>query len=145
MPAAWVRLLRAHAALTRRMDANLRNVHGLTLSDYEVLVQLANADDRCLSRVDLAERILLSQSGITRLLEGLERVGLVERASCTTDRRVVYARLTEAGQARCLEAAETHLEDVRRAFFDRFSEDELRSLAELLGRLPQQAREADGQ
>lgn len=126
------------------MDANLREVHGLTLSDYEVLVQLANAEDQRLSRVDLAEGVLLSQSGITRLLEGLERAGLVERASCTTDRRVVYARLTDAGYTKCLEAADTHLEDVRRTFFDRFSEDELRCLDELLGRLPQQARGEDG-
>ncbi len=143
MPAAWVRLLRAHAALTRRMDANLRSAHGLTLTDYEVLVQLANADEQRLSRVELAERTLLSQSGMTRLLEGLERAGLVERASCPTDRRVIYARLTDAGYRRCSEAAETHLKDVGEAFFERFSESELAVLAELLGRLPQQPGEDD--
>ncbi len=137
VPAAWVRLLRAHAALTRRMDANLRAAHGVTLTDYEVLVQLANAEDRSLSRVELAERVLLSASGITRLLEGLEREGLVDRARCATDGRVVYARLTPAGYERCVEAAGTHLADVRGAFFTRFSEEELRTLADLLGRLTQ--------
>ena len=126
------------------MDANLRSAHGLTLTDYEVLVQLANADEQRLSRVELAERTLLSQSGMTRLLEGLERAGLVERASCPTDRRVVYACLTDAGYRRCSEAAQTHLEDVGRAFFERFSESELVVLAELLGRLPQQPGEDDG-
>ena len=140
VPAAWVRLLRAHAALTRCLDATLRRKHGLTLNDYEVLVQLANAEGGRLRRVDLAERVLLTQSGITRLLEGLESAGLVERAGCATDGRVVYARLTDAGYARCAEAAQTHLEDVRRHFFERFSEEELHTLAGLLGRLPQDVR-----
>lgn len=123
------------------MDANLRRAHGLTLTDYEVLVHLANAEEEQLSRVELAERALLSQSGMTRLLEGLERVGLAARASCSTDRRVVYARLTAAGREKCLEAADTHLRDVGEAFFGRFSEGELAVLAELLGRLPQQVGE----
>lgn len=126
------------------MDANLRSAHQLTLTGYEVLVHLANADEQQLSRVQLAERTLLSQSGMTRLLEGLERAGLVERADCPTDRRVVYARLTDAGYRRCREAAATHLEDVGRAFFGRFSDSELEVLADLLGRLPQQPREDGG-
>lgn len=123
------------------MDSNLRAAHGLTLTDYEVLVQLANADDRRLSRVDLADSVILSQSGITRLLEGLERAGLVERTSCPTDRRVVYARLTHAGYERCLEAADTHLADIGQAFSEHFSEAELVTLADLLGRLPQRVRQ----
>src|SRR4051794_23715314 len=89
VPPAWLRLLRAHATLTRRMDANLQAAHGLTINDYEVLLALARADDCRMRRVDLAGHVLLTQSGITRLLHGLERVGLVERADCETDRRVV--------------------------------------------------------
>lgn len=136
IPLAWVRFLRAHAALTRQMDATLRAGHGLTLSDYDVLVQLANAEDRCLRRVDLAKRVVLTQSGITRLLEGLERARLVERTASPTDGRVTYARLTDAGYAKCEEAARTHLADIRRLFSRSFSDEELLTLADLLGRLP---------
>lgn len=136
VPAAWVRLLRAHAGLTRRMDAAMRAAHGLTLNDYDVLLQLAGAENRRLRRVDLAERVLLTQSGITRLLAGLEAAGLVERATCPEDGRVVYAQLTDAGYARCAEAARTHLADIERLFSEQFSDEELATLAELLARLP---------
>ena len=81
VPAAWVRLLRAHATLVRRMDANLLAEHELTINDYEVLLALSRADGRRMRRVDLASTVLLTQSGITRLLHGLERTGLVARAS----------------------------------------------------------------
>ncbi|HSC92610.1 MAG TPA: MarR family transcriptional regulator [Gaiellaceae bacterium] len=133
---AWTRFLRAHAALTRELNAELLQGHGLTLSDYEVLLVLARADDRRLRRVDLAERVLLSPSGITRLLEGLERSAFVEKAACDTDRRVVYAALTDAGLAKLREAARTHVAGVHRLYLDRFSADERETLAELLGRLP---------
>src|SRR3989442_15700647 len=85
VPEAWKRFLRAHSALTRQMDADLIVSHGLTLSDYEVLLRLSQAPDRRMRRVDLAEGVLLTQSGITRLLAGLEQAGWVERASCETD------------------------------------------------------------
>lgn len=140
VPAAWVHLLRAHAGLTRRMDAALQAKHGLTLRDYDVLVQLAAADGRRLRRVDIAERVMLTQSGLTRLLEGLERAGLVAREVCASDRRVAYARLTDAGSVKFHEAAETHLEDIRSLFVERFSDGELVTLAELLARLTQEWR-----
>ena len=82
VPRAWVALLRAHATLTREMDANLQAEHQLTINDYEVLLALARAPERKMRRVDLAGQVLLTQSGITRLLQGLERAGLVERADC---------------------------------------------------------------
>jgi len=135
VPAAWVEFLRAHATITRELNAELVSEHGLTLNDYEVLLHLARAEGRRLRRVDLAERILLTASGITRLLEGLERSGLVARASCQSDGRVVYAELTEAGHARLREAAQTHVDGIQRVFAGRFSADELRMLAELLGRV----------
>lgn len=135
VPAAWVRLLHAHATLTRRMDANLLSAHGLTINDYEVLLALAHAEDRRMRRVDLAERVLLTQSGITRLLQGLERSGLVERASCPTDGRVVYAQLTDAGYRRLRESSRTHLDDIRSLFAARFDDDELDTLEELLARV----------
>jgi DNA-binding MarR family transcriptional regulator len=117
------------------MDAHLLADHGLTINDYEVLLALAHADDRRMRRVDLAERVLLTQSGITRLLQGLENAGLVERAACPTDGRVVYAQLTDAGYGRLREASRTHLDDIRSLFGARFSDEELDTLGELLGRL----------
>lgn len=136
VPRAWVELLRAHASITRRMESRLLTSHGLTLSDYEVLLQLAHADGRRLRRVDLAQRVLITQSGITRLLEGLERTGFVEKAPCPSDRRAVYAQLTDAGHAKLREAAKTHLEDVRDLFAAGFSNTELETLATLLARVP---------
>lgn len=136
----WVALLRVHATTTRRFNAQLVADHGLTLNDYEVLLHLARADDRRLRRVDLAERVLLTPSGITRLLAGLERAGYVERASCATDARVTYAQLTEAGLAKLREASETHVSDIN-ALFREFSKEELESLGGLLERLPQDASE----
>src|SRR2546421_4959153 len=100
VPQAWVSLLRAHAVTTRALSAELVAEHGLTINDFEALLRLARADDRRLRRVDLAAELLLTASGVTRLLDGLERAGFVERATCASDRRVVYAVLTEAGRAK---------------------------------------------
>jgi DNA-binding MarR family transcriptional regulator len=136
VPEAWKRFLRSHSAITRQMDADLIASHGLTLSDYEVLLRLSQAPDLRMRRVDLAEGVLLTQSGITRLLAGLEKAGWVERASCESDGRVVYAQLTEAGGAKFRAAATTHLEGIRALFADHFSQDELEALGALLGRLP---------
>src|SRR5438094_27259 len=91
---AFVALVRAHAAAIRELNAQLARDHGLTINDYEVLLRLARAPDQRMRRVDLANEVLLTASGITRLLDGLEKSGLVERGSCDTDRRVVYAVLT---------------------------------------------------
>ena len=139
VPEAWKRFLRAHSALTRQMDADLIASHGLTLSDYEVLLRLSQAPDQRMRRVDLAEGVLLTQSGITRLLAGLEKAGWVERASCASDGRVVYAQLTEAGRAKFRAAGRTHLEGIQALFATHFSEAELETLAALLGRLPLRA------
>ena len=132
----WVALLRAHATSIRRFNAELVSEHGLTLNDYEVLLRLSRAEDRRLRRVDLAEQVLLTPSGITRLLEGLERAGFVERASCEADARVTYAQLTDEGDAKLREASGTHVAGIRSFFRDRFSEDEVRALGGLLERLP---------
>ena len=132
----WVNFLRAHAATTRRLNAELLAEHGLTINDYEVLLHLARAPERLLRRVDLVERLLLTPSGITRLLGGLEDAGYVERAACDTDARVVYAKLTDAGLEKLRAARDTHLAGVRSLFLERFSEEERRVLAELLERLP---------
>lgn len=135
--AAFAALLRAHAATTRGFNAELVAEHGLTLSDYEVLLRLARAPEHRLRRVDLAEEVLLTPSGITRLLVGLERSGYVERASCESDARVTYAQLTDAGLEKLREAGKSHSVSVRSVFSARYSAEELESLCELLERLPQ--------
>jgi DNA-binding MarR family transcriptional regulator len=133
---AWVRLLRGHAAATRAMSAQLMAEHGLTINDYECLIVLSRAEQGLLRRVDLAEELFLTASGVTRLLDGLEQSGWVKRATCDTDRRVVYAALTETGRAKLEEASASHLSGVRDFFDQRYSLEELQQLAELLGRLP---------
>jgi len=131
-----VRLLRGHASATRAMSAQLVAEHGLTINDYEALLYLAQAEEGRMRRVDLAERLILTASGVTRLLDGLERAGWVERASCASDRRVTYAVLTATGRAKLQEAADSHITGVRTFFEERFSADEIETLARLLGRLP---------
>ena len=132
---AWVRFLRAHAALTRELGARLEAEHALTMSDFDVLIQLYHAPDHAMKRIDIARQVLLTPSGITRLLDGLERDGWVCKASCTSDGRITYAVLTDEGQAKYRAARATHLASVRELFADRYSCDELEQLAELLGRL----------
>jgi DNA-binding MarR family transcriptional regulator len=134
VPQAWISFLHAHATITRELNADLVNAHGLTLNDYEVLLRLAQAPERRLRRVDLAERVLLTASGITRLLEGLERHGFVRKALRSSDGRVVYAELTDEGYEKLRVASRTHLEGIDRLYAGRFDADELGALAELLGR-----------
>lgn len=132
----WVSFLRAHAAITRELSAQLQREHNLTLNDYEVLLHLSHAEGGRLRRVDLAEQVLLTASGITRLLEGLERGGYVVKETCVSDARVSYAKLTDAGRAKLQDASATHLRGVGELFVSRYSDAELATLAELLGRLP---------
>jgi DNA-binding MarR family transcriptional regulator len=134
--------MRAHAALTRSLNSDLVNAHGLTINDYEVLLHLAQADDRRLRRVDLAQRLVLTASGITRLLDGLERAGYVRKAHCNSDARVTYAVITDAGFEKLREASATHLAGVHELFESQFSEAELETLGALLGRLPAAGEEA---
>ena len=133
---AWIGLLRAHAATTRQFNAELLEAHDLTLNDFDVLAQLSRGPDHGLKRSELAERVLLTPSGITRLLDGLEQAGYVTRGECATDARVTYAVLTDAGREKLREASKTHLSGVRALLSERFTGDELEQLAELLGRLP---------
>ncbi len=132
---AFVSLLRAHAAATRQLNAQLSAEHGLTISDFEVLLRLRQAPDRRLRRVDLAADLLLTASGMTRLLDGLEQAGYVDRASCPGDRRVVHAVLTDAGLEKLRDAAASHFAQVDDLFCARFEEQELDELAALLSRL----------
>ena len=132
---AWTALLRANASAARALSASLVGEHGLTLNDYEALQALADAAGRRLKRVDLARRLVLTPSGVTRLLEGLEAAGLVERATCESDLRVTYAQLTDAGAERLEAASCGHEGSIRALFDERLSDDELVGLAEALERL----------
>ena len=133
---AWTRLLRASAATTKLLSAELQEDHGLTLSDYEALLVLSRAEEGRMKRVDLARNLMLSPSGVTRLLQGLEDAGFVERAACETDLRITYAQLTDAGRAKLAAAADGHVAAIRALFEEHFGNDELRALARILGKLP---------
>jgi DNA-binding MarR family transcriptional regulator len=133
---AWARLLRAHASATRELSSQLQADHGLTINDYECLLLLSHADQGAMRRIDLAGELLLTPSGVTRLLDGLQEAGYVSKGACSTDARVTYAVLTDAGRHKLEEASESHLAGVAELFQERFSEDELETLAHLLGRLP---------
>jgi DNA-binding MarR family transcriptional regulator len=133
---AWINFLRSHAAVTRQFNAELQATHGLTLSDFDVLAQLARAPEGALKRVELSERVLLTPSGITRLLTGLECAGYVEKRNCAADARVTYAALTEEGYKKFRAASRTHRASVRALLTERFEHSELETLASLLGRLP---------
>jgi DNA-binding MarR family transcriptional regulator len=140
---AFTRLLRAQAATTRLLSAELDATYGLTINDYEALLVLSRAEGQRMKRVDLARRLLLTPSGVTRLLEGLERSGLVERAACSSDLRVTYAQLTDAGRLTLADASCGHVASIRSLLEQHLSDDEIEQLANLLDRLPG-VSDADG-
>jgi MarR family transcriptional regulator, 2-MHQ and catechol-resistance regulon repressor len=125
------------------VDAELRAAHGLTVVGYEALLLLSEADERALRRIDLARGLGLTASGVTRLLDGLERAGFVERGTCDTDRRVVYAVLTEAGSEKLRAASETHITQIDDLFGSQLDEQELVALADMTRRLREAASDVD--
>ena len=133
---AWVRLLRGHSATVRELNAQLISDWGLTINDYEALLLLSRADNERLRRTDLVRNLQLTASGVTRLLDGLECAGLVEKAHCESDARVTFAVLTDAGRTKLQDASCSHVAAIRELFEARYSDAELQTLAELLGRLP---------
>jgi DNA-binding MarR family transcriptional regulator len=133
---AFVRLVRAQAAVTGRLSAQLSADHGLSISAYEALLTLARAPDSSMRRVDLASRLLLSAGGVTRLLDGLERDGFVARQECSSDRRVSYAVLTEAGRDKLREASKSHTRQIGELLGGAYDEADLLQLVALLDQLP---------
>ncbi len=133
---AFVRLANAHAAMQRAFNQELQAAGGITVTDFEVLRRLVDADGGRMRRVDLAYAAGVTASGMTRLLEGLERGGLVMKAHCTEDHRVTYAVITDTGRQVFECAARTHLESLRSLFEERFTEGEITQLIGFLGRLP---------
>ncbi len=132
---AWRGLLRAHACLAKRLDAELERAHHLPMTSYEVLHHLQEASGGRMRMCELAEQAQLSRSGLTRLVDRLEREGLLGRCSCDHDARGSYACLTEAGLERLQAARVTHLAVVREHFLSHFSEGELSSLADMWERI----------
>jgi DNA-binding MarR family transcriptional regulator len=132
---AWRGLLRAHACLARRLDAELEQAHGLPMTSYEVLHHVEEASGGRMRLCELAEQAQLSRSGLTRLVDRLERDGLLERCSCDHDARGSYACLTDMGRERLEAARGTHLVVIREQFFSHFSEGELGSLADMWERI----------
>jgi DNA-binding MarR family transcriptional regulator len=133
---AWTRLVRAYAATRQVLESELRQRHGLTIKGYEALLVLSHAEDGRMKRVDLARSLMLTPSGITRLLQGLEEAGFVERAACASDLRVTYAQLTAAGREKLHAAAEGHDASIRALFGEYFADGEVEAVAEILGKLP---------
>jgi len=132
---AWRGLLRTRACLVKRLDAELEHAHGLPTSSYEVLHHLAQAGSGRMRMRDLAEQAQLSRSGLTRLVDRLERDGLLHRCSCDHDARGAYACLTDSGRERLQEARSTQVGVVREHFISRFSEEELSVMAEMCERI----------
>jgi DNA-binding MarR family transcriptional regulator len=129
---AWRTLLSVHSRLLARLDSELQANHAISLPDYEVLVHLSEASGQQLRMAELADRLLLSPSGLTRRLDGLVRDGLVERRACPSDRRGSLAVLTQTGLETLEKAAPTHVEGVRRYVIDRLERDELLDLTAAL-------------
>jgi DNA-binding MarR family transcriptional regulator len=132
---AWRGLLRVHSALVKALDGELLAEHDLPLTSYEVLINLQAAPDRRRRMAELAEGVLLSRSGMTRLVDRLERDGLLERDACTSDGRGTFAVLTDKGEELLSQARATHLDGVRERFLRHFSPDELEQLARLWNRV----------
>ncbi|MSX11464.1 MAG: MarR family transcriptional regulator [Actinobacteria bacterium] len=136
-------MLRAHSAITKSLDAELLSEHGISLSSYEVLLHLDNAEDGRLRMSDLAQLAVLSRSGLTRLVDRLARDEMLVRESCPSDARGAFARLTPAGRERLIAARPTHLEGVRRVFLSHLTVDEQQALVEAWAKILPAASVAD--
>jgi DNA-binding MarR family transcriptional regulator len=132
---AWRGFLQAHAVLTRKLEADLLAEHQLPLASYDVLVQLVEAPDRRLRMTELAQRVLISRSGLTRLVDRLEREGLVRREACDDDARGLFAVLTEAGFQRLRRASPTHLRGVATYAINRLDDAQVAALSDICARL----------
>ena len=126
---AWRGMLRVHGEIVAQLDAELEREHGLPLSSYEVLIYLAGAPAGRLRMGELAASMLVSRSGLTRLVDRLERDGLVTRERCEDDARGYFAVITAEGRRRVAAARPTHLDGVRRHFLSRLTKADLRALA----------------
>ena len=133
--AAWKGMLRTHRDLVVSLDSQLERDHSLPLSSYEVLMVLADSEGGRARMGELADQLLLSRSGLTRLVDRLVRQGLVERTPCEDDARGLYAAITRSGRAKLKRARPAHLDGVRRLFFSKLTDSDLAALATAWTRL----------
>jgi DNA-binding MarR family transcriptional regulator len=133
--AAWKGMLRAHRDLVTGLDADLERVHALPLSSYEVLMVLADSPSGRARMSDLADELILSRSGLTRLVDRLVRAGLVERTPCEDDARGLYAAITPAGRTKLRAARLAHLDGVRERFLSELSDRDIEALARIWRKL----------
>lgn len=132
---AWLTMLHAHAVLVDVLERDLQAATGLPLGSFEVLVQLASAPDGQLKMVELAQSLLLSKSGVTRLVDRMEGAGLVTRGACATDRRIVYAMLTPEGRAALRDAMPRHLDSLAERFTSNLTSGEVATLRKTLQKI----------
>lgn len=132
----FARLLHAHGSLVRELETRLIAAHGLSANDFETLLHLARAEDGMMRRIDLAERLRLTPSGVTRLLDGLESAGLTGNSGCPKDARVTYAVITDEGRALLRQASCTHAAACDELIGANLSPSELDELSGLLAQLP---------
>jgi len=136
-------MLETHARLVAELDAELERAHGLPLSSYEVLMYLGDADSGKLRMGELADRLLLSRSGITRLVDRLERQGLITRERCADDGRGYFAALTDAGRKKLAAARPDHLDGVRNHFLAKLDDAQVDELGRIWHSLQGQAEDRD--
>jgi DNA-binding MarR family transcriptional regulator len=139
---AWAAFLDAQAALLRQLEAELIEKEDMSLAEFDVLIQLGIAPDRRLRMTELSERVRLSRSGLTRLVDRMAQAGLVKRARCGSDRRGTFATLTPAGASRLRRARPVHFRGIREHFGKRLSAAQLAAVAEALEPLGRDLRHA---
>ena len=133
-------MLEAHARVTHQLDGQMRAEHGLSLSSYEVLMFLADAPEHRMRMADIADRVLLSRSGCTRLVDRLVEQGYVTRCAADSDGRGLYAQLTDAGVNKVAAARRTHREGIRRYYLQHLTETDQIVLGDVWMRLLAAAR-----
>jgi DNA-binding MarR family transcriptional regulator len=136
---AWRAFLYAHAAIMRRLEADLDSEQDMSLADFDVLVQLSWAPEHGMRMSELADRVLLSRSGMTRRVDRLESAGLVARRDCDADRRGAYAVITGLGLERLRAALPTHLRGVDEHFLANLGPDEMAVITSVMDRLATRA------
>jgi DNA-binding MarR family transcriptional regulator len=129
--AAWLGLLSTHLRLLRTLDTQLVAAEHIPMSSFEVLLTLAEAPEGRLRMKDIAASLLISRSGLTRIVDDLERQGFVERRKCPTDARGFDAILTDAGTKAYRRARKIHLTNLRREFLDKLTQEQLTALSEI--------------
>jgi DNA-binding MarR family transcriptional regulator len=138
--AAWRLLVETHGHLIDELSDAMRAEHGFTLSTYDVLLQLDEAPGNRLGMRALTDAVAISKSGLSRLVDAMERDGLVTRCSVPNDRRAVDIELTEQGRARFQAAAATHVPRVRTLFVDHLTPEDGEALWAILAKLPSSRR-----